>query len=227
MLKKHPLFLTILLLWSVWSVGQKEVSPLNGLRLQHKSTKTTLRTSQNLAASIAPQTGIPGDSKTNSTNPPSPNALLTPYNFAQTSGTYTAITGGTVLGNTSNDENVFGTYSIGFTFTFNGTAFTQFSVATNGFIGLGSTTVTTSGTPLTGTSNNVIAALGVDLQGQTGSEIQYKLSGSSPNRTLVVQWTNYRKKSATGDVFNFQIRLNESGNSIQLYFIPENLDIPN
>jgi len=143
---------------------------------------------------------------------------LTPYNFAQTSGTYTAITGGTVLGNTSNDENVFGTYSIGFTFTFNGTAFTQFSVATNGFIGLGSTTVTTSGTPLTGTSNNVIAALGVDLQGQTGSEIQYKLSGSSPNRTLVVQWTNYRKKSATGDVFNFQIRLNESGNSIQLVY---------
>ncbi|MBK7030728.1 MAG: hypothetical protein IPH45_16640 [Bacteroidales bacterium] len=35
---------------------------------------------------------------------------------------------------------------------------------------------------------------------------------------MVIQWTNYRKKSATGDVFNFQIRLNQNGNSIAVVY---------
>jgi hypothetical protein len=148
-------------------------------------------------------------------SPESPEAWTTTYTFAQTSGTYTTISGGTTLGTTSNDEDVFGPYNIGFTFTYNGTAYTQFSVATNGFIGLGGTAVTTSSTPLsTGSSNNVISALGVDLQGQTGSVLQYLVTGTSPNRTLVIQWSTYRKKSATGDNFNFQVRLSETSNAI-------------
>lgn len=84
---------------------------------------------------------------------------------------------------------------------------------------MGSTVVSNSSLPLsTGASNNVISALGLNLQGQTGSSIQYLLTGTAPNQTMVIQWTNYRKAAATGDVFNFQIRLNQNGNSIAVVY---------
>ncbi|MCX6269404.1 MAG: T9SS type A sorting domain-containing protein, partial [Bacteroidetes bacterium] len=152
--------------------------------------------------------------------PKAPGAWVSTWYFSQTPGTYTAITGGTVFGTTASDEQVYGTYDIGFNFSYNGAVYTKFSVATNGFIGLGNTAVTTQTLPISAAagSNNVISALGLDLQGQTGSEMRYQMIGTAPARTLVVQWTNFRKKSATGDVFNFQIRLNENNNSIAVVY---------
>jgi hypothetical protein len=148
-----------------------------------------------------------------------PKAWAQPWYFTQTYAYYTAISGGTVLGTTANDEQTFGPFNIGFTFTYNGTAYTQFSVATNGFIGLGGTVVTTATLPISGgTSNNIASALGVDLQGQTGSTLQYLTIGTTPNRTLVVQWSNYRKKNATGESLSFQIRLSENNNSVSFVY---------
>jgi hypothetical protein len=50
--------------------------------------------------------------------------------------------GGQYLGVPNNDDNNFGTFPIGFNFTYNGVAYTQFGVNANGFITLG--TVPTS-----------------------------------------------------------------------------------
>src|SRR5690606_9525737 len=48
-----------------------------------------------------------------------PNApeLVSGYAFTSSSGTYTAISGGTVRGNTSNDDNLFANINMGFSFT--------------------------------------------------------------------------------------------------------------
>lgn len=147
------------------------------------------------------------------------NAQVTSYSFAQSSGSYTAISGGTVLGTTANDDQCFGPYAIGFDFTYNGTIYTQFSVSSNGFIGLDGTAVSSSTTPISGgTSNNIISALGLDLQGQTGSDLRYELTGSGSNRVLVIQWSSYRKWNVTGEVYNFQIRLNETSNTIAIVY---------
>ena len=109
------------------------------------------------------------------------NAQLSSYSFSQSSGSYSEISGTTVSTATWDDESS-SVINIGFTFNYNGNNYTQFSINNNGFIGLGGTAVSSSYTPIsTGSSNNVISVFGRDLQGQTGSSIQYLLSGSAPN----------------------------------------------
>ena len=92
------------------------------------------------------------------------------YAFSQSTGTYTEITGGTVYSTTvatTLDSEVYGNLPIGFTFTYNGVAYTQFGINANGWISMGATTPTSSPTPLSsGTTNNVISALAGDLFGR-------------------------------------------------------------
>ena len=155
------------------------------------------------------------------------------FTFAQSSGTYTEITAGTVLGTTSNQDEVFSKittaqtapitdtgFDIGFTFFYNSTAMRKFAVSTNGYIVLGNGTSfaignNTAATALSVTTAgfaNLIAGFNHDLQGQTNSELSYKTIGAAPNRTLVVQWKGYRHTGiASGNDINFQIRLNETG----------------
>ncbi len=96
------------------------------------------------------------------------NAQVAPYGFTQVSGTYTAIpisgptTTAIAVGN--QDDNVFTNIPIGFTFTFNGTAYTSFALNVNGWISLGSTSPGSSYNPIsTGGANDVVAFFGKDL----------------------------------------------------------------
>ena len=219
------------------------------------------------------------------------------YTFGTSSGTYTAITGGSNYDNFTSwtntnfldDNNSTALESIGFSFIYNGTTYTQFAVNTNGFITLGALP-TNSYTPLsTGTSNNVISAMGNDLIGRgsflanrtsgsavititggdislvsvgdkvsgtgipagatvlsktattvtisanassTGTAFHFRFSrstfgirfqtiGTAPNRTLVVQWTGWQRYTTTGafgELYNFQIRLNETTNTINIVY---------
>ncbi len=222
-MKKLLFILVISFLWVGISWGQKHSGLTESATLKKQVQNSTGKARQTGAArkTAGPavnQATPSGNINKATSGGKAATTWLTPWSFTQAAGTYSTISG-TTLGTTANDEQVFGPYSIGFNFSYNGTTYTQFSVSTNGFIGLGGTAVTTSSLPLsTGASNNVISALGLDLQGQTGSSIQYLLTGTAPNQTMVIQWTNYRKKSATGDVFNFQIRLNQNGNSIAVVY---------
>ncbi|MGQ9846187.1 MAG: fibronectin type III domain-containing protein, partial [Bacteroidales bacterium] len=167
--------------------------------------------------------------------------------FSYEAGTYSEISGGTILGNASTDDQKFvdpsvplGSTSttgvglpIGFTFHFNGHDFDKFAVNANGWISLGSSSLTPSVDinsssnyiPLSSTATNTpnylrsrIAACARDLAAQTGSELSYLTIGSAPNRVLVVQWKNYKKFSATGDNYNFQIRLYETTNVVEIVY---------
>ncbi|WP_337866462.1 hypothetical protein, partial [Ignavibacterium sp.] len=167
--------------------------------------------------------------------------------FTSTSGTYTEITGGTLLGSNSSDDQFFvdpavplgGTVRtgvglpIGFDFTINGNTFDRFGINNNGWISLGKSALTPSVnmntfsayTPLSSTTSITppelrtrLAVFARDLQAQTGSELRYEVIGTAPNRTLVIQWKSYRKYGATGDDFNFQIRLNETSNTVDFVY---------
>ena len=146
-------------------------------------------------------------------------AQVNAYGFSQTNGTYNEITGGTVLATGTTDDTSYPAIPIGFTFVYGGTSFSDVSINANGMIALG-TTITYSYTPLSEgfSSNNAIAALGDDLQGNASGELSYLLTGSSPNQVLTIQWKDYRAYNAAGDIYNFQIKLYETSNNIDVVY---------
>lgn len=129
-------------------------------------------------------------------------------------------------------------FPIGFELSYAGSTFDRLAINTNGWICLGQSSlgqfavVMTSSsyinTPLstistTNFGENVqlvarIASFARDLEGQPGSSIMIKTIGTSPNRICVVQWKNYRRRTTSGDSFNFQIRLHESNSMIELSY---------
>ena len=143
------------------------------------------------------------------------------YSFSQASGTYAALNG--VLISPWDDFVSDNTIPIGFSFNFNGINYTTCSVNSNGYITFGTTlSSATSYTPISSNTGfeGAISALGMDLF-SANSAIVYSSIGSAPNRVFVLQWTNVRRyegRTARNGDFNFQIRLNESSNTIQVIY---------
>ncbi len=151
--------------------------------------------------------------------------VATNYNFASSAGTYTPITGGTVLGTVTQDDDEFDGLVLPFPFSFSGATMSHFAVTSNGFMTLATSSATAvqQSYEVIGdafaTNTNVISAFSVDLQGGVGTgELSYTTLGTAPNRTLVVQWKNYRLFAGTGTPYNFQIRLSETTNIINIVY---------
>src|SRR5438552_3021573 len=72
-------------------------------------------------------------------------AQVATYTFASSSSTFSSIVGGggTVVVATSGFDQSFGTFPIGFTFTYNGNPYTTFGLNMNGFISMGYVPVST------------------------------------------------------------------------------------
>ncbi|HOH60256.1 MAG TPA: choice-of-anchor J domain-containing protein, partial [Candidatus Cloacimonadota bacterium] len=144
-------------------------------------------------------------------------ALVSEYTFAGTTGTYSEISGGTILAAPGVTNPVFNAIPIGFDFEYDGVTYNTVSISENAFLAMGNEVVTNN-LPLsssTGT-NNVAAALSRDLVARDDGNIMYLVSGTAPNRTFTVQWKNFRRSptSTANDIFNFQIILQESTNKV-------------
>ena len=152
-------------------------------------------------------------------------AQVSTYTFATTAGTYTPITGGTVLGNNANDNNTFNgiAFPAGFAFSFGGVACTHFAVNSNGFIAVGTSfavnTNAVNTIPISNTipNNNVISALGGDIASTTTGVLSRIVLGTAPSRVVVVQWKDYTYSGST-EVMNFQIKLYETTNNIEFVY---------
>jgi hypothetical protein len=140
------------------------------------------------------------------------------YTFSQNAGSYTTITGGTVLGDTNTNNANFTGLNIGFTFYYNGQAYTQFGVNANGYIILGTQGMSSNTVISSNQNTNVIAGLNFDIQSQATGEIQYRTTGAAPNQILTVQWKSFRAAGTTGDNLNFQIRLREGSNNVEVKY---------
>ncbi len=148
-------------------------------------------------------------------------ATVSEYSFASTLGTFTEISGGTVLGTAANDNESFNAIPLGFTFTYNGIAYTDVSIQTNGFLAMGLEVVTSNQAISNATTtNNVVAALSRDIKSRDTGELMYLLSGAAPNRVFTVQWKHYRRvpTSTANDDFSFQIQLLENGNKVSFVY---------
>ena len=174
--------------------------------------------------------------------------VATNYGFSQVNGTYTPITGGAVFGDINSDDENFvdptvplGVTNfpstgpglpIGFNFTYNGNVYDVIAINYNGWISFGRSSLganavriqnaytplstTLAGTPID-LRNRVAAAAG-DFGGQTGSEVRMQTVGVAPNRECVIQWSHAGSYFATGDDYNFQIRLKETSNIVEVVY---------
>jgi uncharacterized repeat protein (TIGR01451 family) len=145
------------------------------------------------------------------------------YQFEASIEAYQEITGGTVITNSNNANDVFyANNNIGFDFVFGGQTFNQIGVSTNGFasfsIGNGVTF------PLEEGLENSLSPFSGDLIAQNNSEIRIQTLGSVPNRRTVIQWKNYDYNFTWGEDqvddanYNFQLILFENNNAISFHY---------
>lgn len=141
------------------------------------------------------------------------------YTFSQSSGTYSAISGGTQLGSGSslNSQN----YKIAapFPISVNGVYYDSMYVSVKGHL----TFLANTGSSYwiiqsSSTGFAAIAGFSANLTGTSTAEIRYDVVGTSPNRELVVQWSNFRHSATAALNTNFQIRILETTSVIKVVF---------
>jgi hypothetical protein len=160
-----------------------------------------------------------------------------PSNAAYNSvGTYTDLgTTGTAIATANTDDANSTAQDIGFTFSYNGTAFTQFVLNTNGYLKLGATapvapyfyaslTVTTGG-PLNSTTDaNLILPFNTDLTAGATSPTEYRVAttGATGSRVCTIQWKNVSDKASAISTqyanISFQVKLYEGSNQVEFVY---------
>ena len=175
-----------------------------------------------------------------------------PGGFTTSVSTYTDLgTNGSVISVANSDDAFSAALPIGFTFNFNGSPSDSFTFSTNGFIKLGRDTASrhflftahaqpppngpftaaTSPAPAANDSN-MIFAFGQDLHaGTNASEFRYFTSGSPGSQVCTIQWKNVKDKlqatvAGTWDTINFQIKLYENTNVVEIVYGKWNASTP-
>jgi hypothetical protein len=117
------------------------------------------------------------------------------------------------------DDAIGGPYNIGFTFNFYGTAYTQFTLSTNGVIGLGATVISSDyynyALPTSTFSTPVICPYWDDLYASTAGQIRYATVGTSPNMTLLI---DYNLTTLSGYAIAFQVELHQGSDLITVRY---------
>ena len=152
------------------------------------------------------------------------NAQPPGYALQAVSGVYTPLTGGTVATLTDLDDGFSNGLPIGFTFTYNGTAYTTISASANGWTALGTNiTVTSSTTNLTSAANRPkLAPLYEDILLVSNSDLTYATTGAAGSRVFTLQWANVRWDfAATTSSISFQLKLYEGTNVIEFVYRQE------
>ncbi|HJQ68022.1 MAG TPA: C25 family cysteine peptidase [Blastocatellia bacterium] len=159
-------------------------------------------------------------------DPMIPNEITNTANYAfatATDGSLTDMSTGTTQLLAANiDDTASALTNIGFDFFFQGTRFTQFSINDNGVLRLGATAQTsTPYQPLAQTNIPLITAYGGDQRTHAGDgKVHFKVTGSAPNRVLVVEWLNIQSNFNTGGTadLTYQVRLSETTGVIEFVY---------
>ncbi len=132
----------------------------------------------------------------------------------------TPIPGGTFVGGLS-DDNVVGSFPIGFTFNFFGMDYTNFYIGSNGFVtfsaGMPSGCCSGQVLPNASTPNNLIALSWNDLYPPAGGSVKYQTLGVAPSRILVIDFTGIGHCCSMVDPVTSQIKIYETTNCIQVH----------
>jgi hypothetical protein len=114
-------------------------------------------------------------------------------------------------------------------FTYQGNLVTGFRISTNGNIQLQTAAAATGSTAFTNnladiSARNVIAPFWDDLTSNPNSaagaqnSTRYRIDGTAPNRTLIVEWANYTVFGAAGPQLSFQLEMEEATGVIRINY---------
>jgi hypothetical protein len=125
------------------------------------------------------------------------------------------------------DDQVSQLLPIGFDFIFFGNLYNQFNICSNGFISFTNTSTVYNPVPLPdqATPNNFIAGAHMDLNPGAGGNINYFVTGTAPNRELIVNFDNVVPYSAAFPV-TMQFILYETTNVIEIHTASQSNYIP-
>src|SRR5690606_33913352 len=141
-------------------------------------------------------------------------ATAAAYPFVPSSKTYTPVSSSATYATPSSIDDGYSTFNIGFNFLFCGNTYTQVTAHTNGYVSFGTMTsmyLSSSQSALGTVAPCVFAQWGGDPSGKAPASIKYEVTGSSPNRILTIQYTNWSHFSQSSPIVNYQYKLYEAG----------------
>jgi hypothetical protein len=126
------------------------------------------------------------------------------------------------------DDNVRGSFDIGFDFCFYGNTYSQFYIGSNGWIGFsaGQTGSWVESSIPNASSNfpkNAIFGPFHDINPGMGGQIKMETIGQAPNRKLIVSWCQVPYFNCTSFINTSQIVLHESTNFIDTYIFQKQI----
>lgn len=147
------------------------------------------------------------------------------YSFTSANGSYTANSSPTTIHSAGVDDALSSSIGIGFTFRYNCNDYTSIKVSSNGWLSFNTSLSSSYLTnDLNNQSNNIsnpliVAPLWDDVAVGSGGTVNYKLTGTSPNRILTVEWNRMEwSYSATTWGISFQTKLYETSNRIEFIY---------
>ncbi len=152
--------------------------------------------------------------------------IIADYAFSNTTdGTLQDMTGSSSFTNltpgTYYDDVASAVTNIGFTFGFGSGAYTQFSVNSNGQLQLGATAIS-GGAASPALNTPRLAPLSGDNAIRATGKVHYLVTGTAPNRKLVVEWLDLRVPfsnfAETGTYCRMQAWLYETSNNIKFVY---------
>ncbi len=207
------------------NVGDFTALPISNVSLAVGATNT-------VSVRFVPQAGLVGSRTAvlqltaQPVNTPQRGTIAGGYEFTSTQATYNEFTDGTpLLGAALPADDVTFTAPIGFSFRFGGEVYSNITISSNGFCAFApAESLVQSGNVVTRplstflNAKGYIAACGADIVIPATGDIRLKTEGTAPNRTMTVQWRNATLKAASGSRLNFQIRLYETSERIEIVY---------
>lgn len=144
------------------------------------------------------------------------------YSYSATTSTWvTNVSPTTLIGN-GQDNAISSKTAIGFNFTYDNITYTKYRVSSNGFLTFDTLNVSTQATNNLNTSTErvILAVLWDDNRTGSSGNVNYKLTGTSPNRVLTIEWYRLRwiNTNNSGGNISCQIKLYETTNIIEYIY---------
>ena len=121
------------------------------------------------------------------------------------------------------DDQVSGVLPLGFSFVYDGTAYTTFLASSNGFLSFnaasGYNLTNTLSTASANTEKPLVAPLWDDLDGrEPTARASYQTTGAAPNQVFTFEWLNWKRYFNTGAGFSMQVKLYQGSGRIEFVY---------